>query len=79
MEKASEITVESPPAEIEALTIGCERAMMRFQVEGGSAAEVCVFSPSPSAPRIMFRSGVFEGARAMFGISARKTQICCPS
>jgi len=37
--KASEVTVESPPAEIEALTIGCERAMMRFQVEGGSAAE----------------------------------------
>jgi len=37
--KANEITVESPPSEIEALVIGCERVMMRFQVEGGSAAE----------------------------------------
>jgi len=37
--KANEITVESPPSEIEALVVGCERVMMRFQDEGGSAAE----------------------------------------
>ncbi|KAF8317763.1 uncharacterized protein EI90DRAFT_3084907 [Cantharellus anzutake] len=39
VEKANKIDVDSSTNDIEALTIGCERLMMQFQMEGGSAAE----------------------------------------